>query len=146
MSGLASGARVLFPTTKLYVTDALYFHNIGRLATSKSPVQLMHGTMDEVIAFSNGTDLHAACAAYHPLPPAWIDGATHNNLESAHSEAYLRTFKAFLAHLLANPPADEPENPDGDGWWSGLKSWTSSLGSRSCLPSVPVPVVASASG
>jgi fermentation-respiration switch protein FrsA (DUF1100 family) len=146
VSGLASGARVLFPTTKLYVTDALYFHNIGRLATSKSPVQLMHGTMDEVIAFSNGTDLHAACAAYHPLPPAWIDGATHNNLESAHSEAYLRTFKAFLAHLLANPPADEPENPDGDGWWSGLKSWTSSLGSRSCLPSVPVPVVASASG
>ena len=70
MSGLASGARVLFPTTKLYVTDALYFHNIGRLATSKSPVQLMHGTLDEVIAFSNGTDLHAACAAYHPLPPA----------------------------------------------------------------------------
>ena len=99
-----------------------------------------------MIASSNGTDLHAACAAYHPLPPAWIDGATHNNLESAHSEAYLRTFKAFLAHLLANPPADEPENPDGDGWWSGLKSWTSSLGSRSCLPSVPVPVVASASG
>ena len=54
--------------------------------------------------------------------------------------------EAFLAHLLANPPADEPERPDGDGWWSGLKSWTSSLGSRSCLPSVPVPVVASASG
>ena len=51
-----------------------------------------------------------------------------------------------LQFLLANPPADEPETPDGDGWWSGLKSWTSSLGSRSCLPSVPVPVVASASG
>ncbi len=68
VSGLASGSRVLFPTTKFYPMDMLYFNNIGRLATSKSPHQIVHGTHDEVIPLSNGHDLHAAAAKYHPLP------------------------------------------------------------------------------
>ena len=34
VSGLASGARVLFPTTKVYLTDAMFFNNVGRLATN----------------------------------------------------------------------------------------------------------------
>ncbi len=46
--GLASGARVILPTTKMWVTDALYFNNLGHLAGNKSPVQLVHGTEDEV--------------------------------------------------------------------------------------------------
>ena len=44
----------------------------------------------QVIPFSNGLDLHAACKAHHPLPPAWIDGGTHNNIESNYSEQYLQ--------------------------------------------------------
>ena len=68
VSGLASGSRVLFPTTKLYPLDILYFNNIGRLAASKSPHQINHGTQDEVIPLSNGHDLHAAASKYHPLP------------------------------------------------------------------------------
>lgn len=67
VSGLASGSRVLFPSTKVYLMDMLYFHNIGRLATSKSPHQVVHGTHDEVVPFSNGQDLLAACQKYHPL-------------------------------------------------------------------------------
>ena len=48
-----------------------------------------------MIPFSNGLDLHAACKAHHPLPPAWIDGGTHNNIESNYSEQYLQvTLKA----------------------------------------------------
>ena len=43
-----------------------------------------------MIPFSNGLDLHAACKAHHPLPPAWIDGGTHNNIESNYSEQYLQ--------------------------------------------------------
>ena len=139
VSGLASGARVLFPTTKLYVTDALYFHNIGRLATSKSPVQLMHGTMDEVIAFSNGTDLHAACAAYHHAA-AGVDRRRHPQ------QPRVGALGGVPADVqgVPRPPPRQParrrtRNPDGDGWWSGLKSWTSSLGSRSCLPRCPSP-------
>ena len=43
-----------------------------------------------MIPFSNGLDLYAACKAHHPLPPAWIDGGTHNNIESNYSEQYLQ--------------------------------------------------------
>jgi len=118
VSGLASGSRVLFPTTKVYLMDMLYFHNIGRLRESKSPVQVVHGTHDEVIPFSNGQDLHTACGKYHPLPPAWIDGATHNNLETVHSVAYMRAFRAFLKHLLATPPNSPP--PQKGGWFDWI--------------------------
>jgi len=118
VSGLASGSRVLFPTTQVWVMDALYFHNIGRLHSSKSPVQVVHGTHDEVIPFSNGQDLHAAASKYHPLPPAWIDGATHNNLETVHSVAYMRAFRAFLKHLLATPPNSTSSKQSG--WFDWL--------------------------
>ncbi|KAL1521093.1 hypothetical protein AB1Y20_022647 [Prymnesium parvum] len=117
VSGLASGARVLFPTTKIGVMDMLYFNNIGRLASCKSAVQIIHGTQDEVIPFSNGRDLHNACHKYHPLPPAWIDGATHNNLETVHSTAYMRAFRSFLQHLLANPPPEPLPAKEGFFSW-----------------------------
>ena len=38
---------------------------------------------------------------YLAWQPAWIDGATHNNLETVHSVAYMRAFRAFLQHLLS---------------------------------------------
>ena len=120
VSGLASGSRVLFPTTKVYLMDMLYFHNIGRLGSNKSPVQIVHGTHDEVVPFSNGQDLHAASGKHHPLPPAWIDGATHNNLETVHSVAYMRAFRAFLKHLLATPPNLAP--PKSTSWFT-LPDW-----------------------
>ena len=94
------------------------FHNIGRLSGNKSPVQVVHGTHDEVIPFSNGQDLHAASAKHHPLPPAWIDGATHNNLETVHSVAYMRAFRAFLKHLLATAPNLPP--PKSSGWFDWI--------------------------
>ena len=124
VSGLASGSRVLFPTTKVYLMDVLYFHNIGRLRDSKSPVQIIHGTHDEVIALSNGQDLHTASSKYHPLPPAWIDGATHNNLETVHSVAYMRAFRAFLKHLLATPPNTPPPKGGWFDWIPGVKPST----------------------
>ena len=114
VSGLASGARVLFPTTKLALMDMLYFNNVGRLGGSKSPTQIVHGTHDEVIPFSNGSDLHYTCQKFHPLPPAWIDGATHNNLETVHSTAYMRAFRSFLQHILAHPPPETA--PPREGW------------------------------
>ena len=111
---------MLFPTTKVYLTDAMFFNNVGRLATNTSPVQLIHGTQDEVIPFSNGLDLLAASHGRHPLEPAWVEGATHNNLETMHSEHFLSTLKAFLSHLLATPPAEVPETTQETGWFSGL--------------------------
>ena len=45
VSGLASGSRVLFPNTRVYVMDMLYFNNVGRLASNKSSTQVIHATM-----------------------------------------------------------------------------------------------------
>jgi pimeloyl-ACP methyl ester carboxylesterase len=131
VSGLASGSRVLFPTTKVYLMDMLYFHNIGRLASNKSPVQVVHGTHDEVIPFSNGQDLHAASGKNHPLPPAWIDGATHNNLETVHSVAYMRAFRAFIKHLLATAPNEAPAK--SGGWFD----WIPGVPNGSKSPTTP---------
>ena len=87
-------------------------------------LQVVHGTHDEVVPFSNGQDLHAACGKYHPLPPGWIEGATHNNLETVHSIAYLRAFKAFLKHLLERPENTPP--PKQGGWFDWLPGQKSS--------------------
>jgi len=106
VSGLASGARVLFPTTKLWVADALYFNNLGHLSSNKSPVQLIHGTADETVPFSSGEDLHGVCKVHHPLPPTWVKGASHNNVETVHMREYIDSLQTFLAHLLATPPAN----------------------------------------
>ena len=179
VAGLASGSRVLFPTTKVYVMDMLYFHNIGRLASNKSPVQVVHGTHDEVIPFSNGQDLHAACAKVrtpslahrrvaqcpaqlarvrarlyrrrfdadarphacsrsrsqqHPLPPAWIDGATHNNLETVHSVAYMRAFRTFIKHLLSTAP--NTPAPKQSGWFDWVPGVSVAAKSSSPIPKV----------
>ena len=60
----------------------------------------------------------ATRAQNHPLPPAWIDGATHNNLETVHSVAYMRAFRAFLKHLLSTAPNAPPPKPGG--WFDWL--------------------------
>ena len=100
VSGLASGARVLFPTTKVYLTDAMFFNNVGRLATNTSPVQLIHGTQDEVIPFSNGQDLHAACNGGRPppLPSRFADPTSASEVFGAGSP------QPLLARCLAPGP------------------------------------------
>ena len=120
VSGLASGSRVLFPTTKFYPMDMLYFNNIGRLATSKSPTQVVHGTHDEVIPFSNGSDLHQAAAKYHPLP-----------VRSSPAAAITRSRRS----LAARPPA-RAHSPLGltaplTTTWRRYIPW------RTCAPSAP---------
>ncbi len=106
VSGLASGARVLFPNTKVFLMDMLYFHNIGKLSSCKSATQIIHGTRDEVVPFSNGADLHDACRRHHPLPPCWIDGAMHNNLETVYFDA-----RAPSRHALHHPPLPPTRAP-----------------------------------
>lgn len=69
-------------------TDRFALNNIGRLAKSRSPLQLVHGTADNVVALSHAKHLHARCRTYHPLMPAWIDGAKHNGLVTEFAEEH----------------------------------------------------------
>ncbi|EOD39682.1 hypothetical protein EMIHUDRAFT_200267 [Emiliania huxleyi CCMP1516] len=53
-------------------------------------------------AWSSAPDLYAVCRAHHPLPPGWITGGSHNDIE--HRDAFLAILKEFLAHILAAGP------------------------------------------
>lgn len=102
VSGLASGVRTV-PWLSCMLphacADSLALNNIGALAMSRSPLQLVHGTDDDVIPLSNAQAMHAACTAYHPLAPAWIEGAEHNGLVTEYYDAHRVAVGAFLDHL-----------------------------------------------
>lgn len=52
-------------------------------------------TQDEVISFSHGVALHERCT--QAVPPLWVDGAGHNDLELF--EAYSERLLGFLDEL-----------------------------------------------
>ena len=109
VSGLASGARTLSPTYGGLVDglQMLPFNNLARLKKVRStPVQLIHGTLDEVVSIEDARCMHAACKEHHPLDPCWIDGGAHNGIETARFGEHTAAVKAFLQHLLANSRHD----------------------------------------
>lgn len=95
---LASGARVVFPKVKNYLTDVVFCPSINKIGKVKAPVFIMHGTKDEVIDVCNGHDLYEECKANHPLPPVWVDGAGHNDIESRYHTVFLKGLRMFLDH------------------------------------------------
>ena len=114
-SGFASAARLTSFGSLLRFADSLALDNLSLLKQSVSPVQIVHGSADKMVPVSNGQALHAASSVKgnHPCPPAWIEGATHNNMydvESGIAKAHTASLRAFREHLLANPP--EKKAPD----------------------------------
>ena len=107
VSPLASGARLVSSgnlTAKLAdaaTVVASPFDNLSKLAKSAAPVQLLHGTEDEAIPVRHAKALFDRCAArgLHPLPPAWIEGATHNGIETQFADAHFQCVTAFLRLL-----------------------------------------------
>lgn len=98
VSGLASGARTL--SRRLSgCADSLAFNNLARLRKVEGmPVQLVHGTHDEVVSIEDARTMYDTCKAHHPLVPCWIDGGGHNGIEN--TQEYTAAVKAFLGHLL----------------------------------------------
>lgn len=82
VSPLASGARVVFPNVKNSLLDKVFCPSVAKIGRIKAPINIIHGTNDEVIHMSNGKSLYEACKVNHPLPPVWVDGAGHNDIES----------------------------------------------------------------
>ena len=104
VSGLASGARTLSRTFGVSADNLqmLPFNNLARLKRiSDTPVQLIHGTLDEVGSIEDARVMYATCKEHHPLEPCWVDGGVHNGIEAGFGE-HTTAMKAFLQHLLAN--------------------------------------------
>ena len=108
---LASGARVVFPTMKNFITDGVFCPSISKIGKVKAPVFIMHGTKDEVIAVCNGQDLYEECKANHPLPPVLVDGAAAHDMDTyGHTLTHARTLS--LVHSLTPPtPPTHPPSP-----------------------------------
>mmetsp|Transcript_61644 Transcript_61644/g.151726 ORF Transcript_61644/g.151726 Transcript_61644/m.151726 type:complete len:256 (-) Transcript_61644:229-996(-) len=98
VSPLASGARVVFPNMKNSMLDKVFCPTIAKIERVKVPIMIMHGTEDEVINVSNGKSLYDMCRPQHPLPPVWIDGAGHNDIESRYHSTFLKGLRMFLDH------------------------------------------------
>lgn len=98
VSPLASGARVVMPASENPFLDSMFCNNIGKISNVKSAVFIMHGDEDEVVPFSNGQQLYNKCKHTHPVPPLWIAGAHHNDIESLFAQQFLGGMRMFLDH------------------------------------------------
>ena len=102
---LASGARVVFPTMKNFITDGVFCPSISKIGKVKAPVFIMHGTKDEVIAVCNGQDLYEECKANHPLPPVLVDGAAAHDMDT---DGHILTHARPHSCTRSPPPHPHP--------------------------------------
>ncbi|EDQ89901.1 uncharacterized protein MONBRDRAFT_24814 [Monosiga brevicollis MX1] len=99
-SPLASGLRVLKPgLTRTYCCDP--FPSIAKISDVHMPTLIIHGTEDEVIAFSHGVSLHEACPG--STDPFWVHGAGHNDVELYNG--YLDRLQDFLDQARSRQPS-----------------------------------------
>ncbi|CAH8444143.1 unnamed protein product [Dicrocoelium dendriticum] len=97
-SPFMSGLRVVCPgTTRRFCFDP--FTNIDKVSQILSPTLIIHGTDDEIIGIHHGRELFSRLT--HPLEPAWIDGAGHNDIE-LFSEYAARLDRFFNEDLAAS--------------------------------------------
>lgn len=78
-SPIESGARAIFGNgvSRLgYMFDI--FRNYEKVGNIKCPVLVMHGTVDEVVPFSNGQAIQAGCI--NAVEPLWVRGVGHNDM------------------------------------------------------------------
>jgi len=73
------------------------FENLRKLPRVRCPVFVMHGTADEVIAFSHGERLYAAAPG--PKRHLWIEGAQHNNFTFLAGDRLWRELREFADEL-----------------------------------------------
>ena len=109
MSGLLSGLRVLssapwcsvagFCAPPVAFACCDIYPNYHRMRRVKCPVQILHGTDDEVIHASHSAELHRICPPLLRRPPYFVRGAGHNDIVEADPEAFIQTIAGFLDSL-----------------------------------------------
>jgi pimeloyl-ACP methyl ester carboxylesterase len=80
------------------------FRTEAKLPRVRTPMLVIHGTDDEVIAFWHGQRLYARAAG--PKQRLWVRGATHNDLAWVAGERYWAALRAF-ADGLETPDTNE---------------------------------------
>ncbi|KAK4797450.1 hypothetical protein SAY86_029776 [Trapa natans] len=100
-SAILSGIRVLYPVKLTFWFDI--FKNIDKIRHVTCPVLVIHGTDDEIVAWSHGKRLwELSKEKYDPL---WVKGGGHCNLETYPEYIkHLRDFINAMEKLSATTP------------------------------------------
>lgn len=80
-SPLLSVYRVAFNFRFTFPGDM--FANVDRIHNIGCPLLVIHGTRDEIVPFWNGETLFLEAPVCYRAKPMWIEGAGHNDLETA---------------------------------------------------------------
>ncbi|GAB5372602.1 hypothetical protein AAMO2058_001679200 [Amorphochlora amoebiformis] len=100
-SGIMSALRVIRPYMEhTYWFDV--FPNIDDIGHSRSPVFVIHGTHDHEIDIRHGEMLHLASGS--GIPPWWVEGGGHNDIEFDHRKMYIQHLQKFICQFTRNTP------------------------------------------
>lgn len=110
VSGLASGARTVFPRMPAYLParatarlDCVFGNNIALERRVHAPVLVVHGLDDTTVPVDNARDVLRALPMASYYPPL-IVRAGHNDIEHRHSALFLMTLANFIALFAAPSP------------------------------------------
>ncbi|GAB5365403.1 hypothetical protein AAMO2058_001054800 [Amorphochlora amoebiformis] len=70
------------------------FVNIDKIGLVQTPTLIIHGVDDDLVPFEHGRQLYEKST--WAVPPLFIKGAGHNNLESHYGEILNRTVREFV--------------------------------------------------
>ena len=87
-------ARKLFPFLPPGVPLGEVYDSISKLPSTRCPVLVIHGEMDELIPVGEGLDLYAA--APEPKELYLVPGAGHNDVSMVAGQAYAHRIAGFL--------------------------------------------------
>ncbi len=80
------------------------FDSLSKINELRAPLQVVHGTADEVVPFHMGQSLFAA--APEPKQFIAVQGGMHNDLSTATAAAYWNAIQAFIQGLSCRPAQD----------------------------------------
>lgn len=110
VSGLASGARTVFPRMPALLParatarlDCVFGNNIGLERRVHAPVLVVHGLDDATVPVDNARDVLRALPAACFYPPLFVR-AGHNDIETRHAALFLMTLANFIAQYAAPSP------------------------------------------
>lgn len=76
------------------------FVNIDKIGKLRCDVLLIHGTADEIVPFLHAQKLHDKL--HNKIPPLWLQGAMHSDVETVHRVEVLDRIHNFLKNLQVN--------------------------------------------
>ena len=97
-----AGIHYAFLPPFLYRSIRGHWATLDHVRTSRSPLLVIHGTMDEIVPFSMGGELFDA----GPEPKEWIpvEGAGHNDVYWVGGEEYFKGVADFARRCAEGRP------------------------------------------